>query len=63
MMNLSLRQNAEIMRLESEIAHLFGADDFEEIDRGQVTSRANGDIVLTLEELAEKRSANPQMKL
>lgn len=62
-MKLSLRQNAEIMRMETEIAHLFGVDDFEEIDRGKVTSRANGDIVLTLEELAEKKASGPNMKL
>ena len=61
-MKLSLRQNAEIMRLESEIAHLYGTDDFEEIDRGKVTSRANGDIVLTLEELAAKKASAPTMK-
>lgn len=58
-MKLSLRQNAEIMRMESEIAHLYGADDFEELDRGKVTSRANGDIVLTLEELAAKKAYGP----
>ena len=62
-MKLSLRQNAEIMRLESEIAHLYGTDDFEKIDRGKVTSRANGDIVLTLEELAAKKALNPDGKL
>lgn len=61
-MKLSLRQNAEIMRLESEIAGLYGVDDFENIDRGKVTSRANGDIVLTLEELAAKKAAGPNLK-
>jgi hypothetical protein len=49
--------------METEIAHLFGVDDFEELDRGKVTSRANGDIVLTLEELAEKKASDPKMKL
>lgn len=57
-----MRQNAEIKRLESEIARLYGADEFEEIDRGKVTSRANGDIVLTLEELAAKKASDPDMK-
>jgi len=53
-MKLSLRQNAEIERMKSEIAYQYGVEDFEDIDRGKVTSRANGDIVSTLEELAEK---------
>jgi hypothetical protein len=54
-MKLSLRQNAEIMRIESEIAHLYGVDNFEDIDRGKVTSRSNGDIVKTLTELAKNK--------
>ncbi len=54
-MKVNRGQNAEIMRTESEIARLYGVKDFEEIDRGKVTSRANGDIVKTLDELAEKK--------
>jgi len=54
-MKLSLRQNAVIERMKSEIAGQYGVDDFEDIDRGQVTSRANGDIARTLLELAEKK--------
>ena len=54
-MKLSLRQNAVIERMKSEIAGQYGVDDFEDIDRGQVTSRANGDIARTLVELAEKK--------
>ena len=61
-MKLSLRQNAQIKRMESEIARLYGLDDFEEIDRGQVTSRSNGDIVLTLEELAERKESTGDPK-
>lgn len=53
-MKLSLRQNAEIERMKSEIAHQYGVEDFEDIDRGQVTSRSNGDIVRTLTELERK---------
>lgn len=55
-MKLSLKQNAQIRRMESEIARLYGVDDFEDIDRGKVSSRANGDIVETLDELAERKS-------
>lgn len=54
-MKLTQGQNAEIMRMESEIARLYGVDDFDDIDRGKVTSRSNGDIVKTLDELAEKK--------
>jgi len=54
-MKLTLNQNAEILRMESEIARLYGVNDFEEIDRGKITSRANGDIVKTLDELAGKK--------
>lgn len=53
-MNLTLRQSAEIERIKSEIADQYGVTDFEDIDRGKVTSRANGDIIRTLDELAEK---------
>jgi hypothetical protein len=55
MMKLSLRQDAEIQRMKSEIAGQYGVSDFEDIDRGKVTSRANGDIVSTLIELEEKK--------
>ena len=54
-MKLNLRQNAVIERMKSEIASQYGVDDFEEIDRGKVTSRANGDIARTLIELEEKK--------
>ncbi len=53
-MTLSLRQNAEIERMKSEIANQYGVKDFDDIDRGKVTSRANGDIVNTLVELKER---------
>lgn len=33
-MKLSLRQNAEIQRMKSEIAHQYGVKDFDDIDRG-----------------------------
>lgn len=54
-MKLSLRQNAAIERMKSEIADQYGVKDFEDIDRGKVTSKANGDIIKTLAELEEKR--------
>lgn len=54
-MKLTLRQDAEIKRMKSEIAGQYGVSDFEDIDRGKVTSRANGDIVSTLIELEEKK--------
>jgi len=53
-MKLNFRQNAVIQRMKSEIASQYGVDDFEDIDRGKVTSRSNGDIVKTLIELDEK---------
>lgn len=62
-MKLTLRQNAEIERMKSEIAHQYGVKDFEEIDRGKVTSRSNGDIEKTLVELAEKKQPNQNMKM
>jgi len=55
-MKLSLRHNAEIDRMKSEIAHQYGVKDFDDIDRGKVTSRSNGDIKSTLAELAERIS-------
>jgi hypothetical protein len=62
-MKLSLRQNAEIDRMKSEIAHQYGVEDFEDIDRGKVTSRANGDITRTLVELAERKLPEKSMKM
>jgi hypothetical protein len=54
-MNMSIRLNAEIERMKSEIARMYGVDDFDEIDRGKVTSSANGDIARTLLELGERK--------
>ncbi|MDD4122017.1 MAG: small, acid-soluble spore protein, alpha/beta type [Eubacteriales bacterium] len=54
-MNTTLRKNAEIKRIKSEIANQYGAASFEDIDRGNMTSRANGDIIRTLVELSEKQ--------
>ena len=60
-MKLSLRQNAEINRMKTEIAQQYGVEDFEDIDRGKVTSRSNGDIVKTLVEMAERKLPNMKM--
>ncbi|MBR0597155.1 small, acid-soluble spore protein, alpha/beta type [Sinanaerobacter chloroacetimidivorans] len=54
-MNLTLQQEAIIKRVKSEIAHQYGVKDFDDIDRGKVTSRANGDIVKTIAEMAERQ--------
>ncbi len=62
-MKLSLKQNAEIERMKSEIAHQYGVKDFEDIDRGKVTSRSNGDITRTLVELAERKLPDHNMKI
>ncbi|HVI42097.1 MAG TPA: small, acid-soluble spore protein, alpha/beta type [Anaerovoracaceae bacterium] len=62
-MKLSLRQNAEIKRMKTEIAQQYGVEDFEDIDRGKVTSRSNGDIVKTLVEMAERKLPNTNMKM
>lgn len=62
-MKLTLRQNAEIERMKSEIAHQYGVKDFGDIDRGKVTSRSNGDIARTIVELAEKRIPDRNMKI
>ena len=62
-MKLSLRQNAEIERMKSEIAHQYGVKDFEDIDRGKVSSRSNGDIARTLVELAERKLPGTNMKM
>ncbi|MGI6730624.1 MAG: small, acid-soluble spore protein, alpha/beta type [Anaerovoracaceae bacterium] len=56
-MSLTLQQNAELNRLKSEIASQYGVENFEDIDRGDLTSRANGDITRTLVELAENNMA------
>lgn len=62
-MKLSLRHNAEIDRMKSEIAHQYGLEDFEDIDRGKVSSRSNGDIERTLVELAERKLPGKNMKI
>jgi len=62
-MKLSLRQNAEIERMKSEIAQQYGVKDFEDIDRGKVSSRSNGDIARTLVELAERKLPDTNMKI
>lgn len=54
-MSLTLRQNAEIQRAKSEIANQYGAANFDDLDRGNITSRANGDIVRTLVEMGEEQ--------
>ncbi|MDF2655396.1 MAG: Small, acid-soluble spore protein alpha/beta type [Bacillota bacterium] len=54
-MKLPLRQSAVIERMKSEIASQYGVKSFEDIDRGKVTSRSNGDITRTLVELAERK--------
>lgn len=54
-MKLSLRQNAIIERMKSEIASQYRVKSFDDIDRGEVTSRSNGDIARTIVELAERR--------
>lgn len=53
-MSITLRQRAEIERIKSEIANQYGVASFEEIDRGEMTSRANGDITGDLIKLAEE---------
>lgn len=41
-MKLSLRQNAEIERMKSEIAYQYGVKDFEDIDRSLFSSGTKG---------------------
>lgn len=53
-MTMSLKQRAEIERIKSEIANKYGVVDFEDVDRGNITSRDNGNIIRTLVELAEE---------
>lgn len=50
-MKINMELVDEIKQEESKIAHQHGLDDFKDIDRGEVTSRANGDILKTLAEL------------
>ena len=47
--------NTDIQKMKSESASDLGVKDFEDIDRGQLTSRANGDITRALMELAERK--------
>ena len=50
-MKINMELVDEIKQEESKIARQHGLDDFKDIDRGEVTSRANGDILKTLAEL------------
>lgn len=54
-MKLTLQENAVIDRAKTEIANEYGVENFEDIDRGNVSSRSNGDITRTLVEMAEKQ--------
>ena len=51
----NFRQCAEIERMKSEIAQQYRVATFDDIDRGEITSRANGDIIRALVEIAEKQ--------
>ena len=53
-MKINMQLVDEVIQRESEIAQQHGVENFEEIDRGRVTSRANGDILRTLDELNQK---------
>lgn len=44
----------EIEKMKMEMAKEYGVADFEDIDRGSLTSRVNGNIIRTLIEMAEK---------
>ncbi|NLY71194.1 MAG: small, acid-soluble spore protein, alpha/beta type [Clostridiales bacterium] len=44
----------QIERMKQEMAREYGVANFEDIDRGSLTSRANGNIIRTLIEMAEK---------
>lgn len=55
-MKLTLQENAIINRAKTEVANQYGVENFEDIDRGNITSRANGDIVKTLVEMAGKQT-------
>jgi|GEM_PF-5191220 len=50
-MKINMELVNEIKDKEAEMAHLYDVEKFPDIDRGKVTSRANGDIIKTLEEL------------
>ena len=52
--------NEDVKEMKTEIAREFGVSDFEEIDRGELTSRENGDITRTLVALAEESMAGKQ---
>lgn len=54
-MKLDESQADEVKKLKTEIASIYGVKDFEDIDRGNVSSRANGSITRTLVEMAEKK--------
>ncbi len=47
-------KTGDIKKMKAEIAEEYGVADFEDIDRGSLTSRANGDITRTLVEMSEK---------
>lgn len=48
------QDNVDVKKMKMEIAEEYGVKDFEDIDRGNLTSRANGDITRTLVEMSEK---------
>jgi hypothetical protein len=54
-MKLDQSQIAEVKKKKTEIAREYGAADFEDIDRGEVTSRSNGNITRALVEMEEKK--------
>ena len=47
-------QDVDVKKMKMEIAEEYGVKDFKDIDRGNLTSRANGDITRTLVEMSEK---------
>jgi hypothetical protein len=49
-----LEKNVDIKKMKAEIAAEYGVADFNDIDRGNLTSRANGDITRALVEMSEK---------
>ncbi len=57
-MKRSRLENVDIKKLKSEIAAEYGVADFDDIDRGNLTSRANGDITRALVEMSEKAMHN-----
>ncbi len=46
--------SVNVKKMKTEIAKEYGVTDFKDIDRGNLTSRANGDITRTLVEMSEK---------